>query len=58
MRHLFKSREMLGPMLATEHNLCFFARLLDDLRRWISGSERVDLSWLANYGIQFPAEAR
>lgn len=32
LRHLFTTREMLGPMLATEHNLFFLARLLDDIR--------------------------
>jgi queuine tRNA-ribosyltransferase len=32
LRHLFKTGEMLGPMLATEHNLFFLARLLDGIR--------------------------
>lgn len=35
LRHLFKSGEMLGPMLATEHNLFFLARLLDGIREAI-----------------------
>lgn len=37
LRHLFKTGEMLGPMLATEHNLFFLARLLDDIRSAIRG---------------------
>ncbi|MFP4113212.1 MAG: tRNA guanosine(34) transglycosylase Tgt [Spirochaetota bacterium] len=36
LRHLFKTGEMLGPMLATEHNLYFFARLLHGIRHSIS----------------------
>ncbi|MEE8441326.1 MAG: tRNA guanosine(34) transglycosylase Tgt, partial [Spirochaetia bacterium] len=32
LRHLFKSREMLGPILATEHNLHFFSELMDGIR--------------------------
>ncbi len=32
LRHLFKSGEMLGPMLATEHNLYFLYQLLSGIR--------------------------
>lgn len=32
LRHLFKSNEMLGPILATEHNLVFLKRLMSDIR--------------------------
>ena len=32
LRHLFKSEEMLGPMLATQHNLFFLRRLMDEIR--------------------------
>lgn len=32
LRHLFKSNEMLGPMLATEHNLWFLARMMREIR--------------------------
>ena len=32
LRHLFKTGEMLGPMLATEHNLYFLAELLEGIR--------------------------
>jgi queuine tRNA-ribosyltransferase len=35
LRHLFKAREMLGPMLATEHNLHFLASLMREIRRSI-----------------------
>ena len=36
LRHLFKSGEMLGPMLATEHNLYYLADLLRCIRTAIS----------------------
>ena len=32
IRHLFNSKEMLGPILVTLHNLRFFQRLMNDLR--------------------------
>ena len=32
LRHLFKIREILGPMLATEHNLYFFHRFMEEVR--------------------------
>jgi queuine tRNA-ribosyltransferase len=32
LRHLFKVKEILGPMLATEHNLYFFHRFMKDVR--------------------------
>jgi queuine tRNA-ribosyltransferase len=35
LRHLFKAREILGPMLATEHNLHFLESLMRDIRRSI-----------------------
>lgn len=35
LRHLFKSGEMLGPMLATEHNLYYIAGLLSGIREAI-----------------------
>ena len=49
LRHLFQSGEMLGPLLATLHNLTFFARFLDDLRRWVRDPELIDLGWLDHY---------
>ncbi len=32
LRHLFKSREILGPMLTTEHNLYYIAELVAGIR--------------------------
>lgn len=36
VRHLFNADEMLGPRLATYHNLAFLARLMDDARAAIA----------------------
>jgi queuine tRNA-ribosyltransferase len=36
LRHLFKANEMLGPMLATEHNLTYFFRLMERIREAIA----------------------
>ncbi|MCP4162280.1 MAG: tRNA guanosine(34) transglycosylase Tgt [Deltaproteobacteria bacterium] len=36
MRHLFKAKEILGPMLATEHNLHFLAQFMKEIRESIS----------------------
>ena len=39
LRHLFLAGEMLGPVLASIHNLTFYQRLVARLRKWIvSGS--------------------
>ena len=35
IRHLFKANEMLGPRLATIHNLTFLAQLMADMRQAI-----------------------
>ncbi len=35
IRHLFKTKEILGPMLTTEHNLHFMYRLMENTRRAI-----------------------
>lgn len=32
LRHLFKSKEILGPMLVTEHNLYFLANMMKEIR--------------------------
>jgi queuine tRNA-ribosyltransferase len=32
LRHLFKTREILGPMLTTEHNLYFLQNMMRDVR--------------------------
>ena len=36
LHHLVRSAEILGAMLMTEHNLCFYQRLMSDLRAAIS----------------------
>jgi len=36
LRHLFQAKEMLGPILATHHNLTFLRRFTHDLRRSIA----------------------
>jgi queuine tRNA-ribosyltransferase len=50
LRHLFQADEMLGPVLATEHNLVFFRRLIDDLRASITAPGSVDLGWVDTLG--------
>lgn len=48
LRHLFNSREMLGPQLVTVHNLRHVARLMDGIRRAIAEgrfSEFADEFW-------------
>jgi len=46
LRHLFHADEMLGPILATEHNLAFFRRLMDDLRADVEQPGCRDFRWL------------
>ncbi len=38
MRHLFKAKEILGPMLATEHNITFLNNMLKEIRAAIRAS--------------------
>ena len=38
LRHLFNADEMLGPRLATYHNLSFLAQLMEDARTAIAGN--------------------
>ncbi len=49
LRHLFAADEMLGPILATEHNLLFFRQLMEELRRDVEAPGTIDWGWLANY---------
>ncbi|MFH1120478.1 MAG: tRNA guanosine(34) transglycosylase Tgt [Bacteroidota bacterium] len=35
LRHLFVAGEMLGPMIASQHNLAFYLRLVDEARKRI-----------------------
>lgn len=46
VRHLFNADEMLGPRLATYHNLAFLARLMDDARAAIA-ADRFE-AWARN----------
>jgi queuine tRNA-ribosyltransferase len=42
MRHLFKSKEILGPMLATVHNLFFLKTMMDEIQASIQNSGFTD----------------
>ncbi len=42
LRHLFKSGEMLGPILATEHNLHFLGSLVQGIRTAIRAGKYVE----------------
>jgi queuine tRNA-ribosyltransferase len=44
MRHLFASGEMLGPILASLHNVRYFQRLMLDIRRAIREDDWLGLS--------------
>jgi queuine tRNA-ribosyltransferase len=35
LRHMFKANEILGPMLATEHNLRFLRKFMEDIQKSI-----------------------
>lgn len=52
LRHLFKAGEMLGPMLATRHNLYFLKRMMQDIGEAIRGDgfEQFEREFLAAYG--------
>jgi queuine tRNA-ribosyltransferase len=43
LHHLFKSKEILAPMLATIHNQRFVIRLVDDIRASIPSGRFDDL---------------
>ncbi|MDX9800621.1 MAG: tRNA guanosine(34) transglycosylase Tgt [Spirochaetia bacterium] len=51
LRHLFKTNEILGPMLATEHNLAFIKDFVDKIRESILTDTFYDFkkSFLGNY---------
>jgi queuine tRNA-ribosyltransferase len=36
LRHLFVCKEMLGPILATQHNICYYLDLMREMREAIS----------------------
>jgi queuine tRNA-ribosyltransferase len=43
LHHLFLAREMLGPTLLSLHNVAFYCRLLEDVRRAIEGGRLGEL---------------
>jgi queuine tRNA-ribosyltransferase len=43
LRHLFNAKEMLGPILATSHNLSYYQRLMRDVRDAIEADSFMDL---------------
>ncbi len=51
LRHLYRSKEILGPMLGTEHNLVFLKRLVDNARQAIEQGtyQRFMNDFLARY---------
>ena len=51
LRHLFKAREMLGPMLATQHNLHFLYDLMEKIKQSIREERFLELksSFLSRY---------
>ena len=58
LRHLFMAREMLGPILLSIHNLCYYQRLLADAREAIVANEFDDFcrkklaSWAKSDSVQ------
>ena len=52
LRHLFKAREMLGPRLASIHNLRFILRLMADMR------DAIGIGRFAEYRANFLATYR
>ena len=52
LRHLFKTNEMLGPMLASEHNLTFLYNFLCDIRKNIQNNNFIKFKkiFLEMYG--------
>ena len=52
LRHLFKANEILGPMLATEHNLTFLHTFMEEIRESIKRGEFSDYKrrFLEKYG--------
>ncbi len=42
IRHLFQARELLGPMLVTQHNLWFYQELMRGIRQAIAAGQLAD----------------
>ena len=51
LHHLFRTNEVLALRIATQHNLCFYMKLMTDMRRaiWEDCFESWANSFLANY---------
>ncbi|MBL7006889.1 MAG: tRNA guanosine(34) transglycosylase Tgt [Spirochaetia bacterium] len=52
LRHLFKTKEILGPMLASEHNLTFLYNFLEDIKTSIQNNNFINFkkNFLEMYG--------
>lgn len=51
IRHLFKTKEILGPMVTTEHNLYFLQNMMKDIRKAIENDRFISYKneFLRNY---------
>jgi queuine tRNA-ribosyltransferase len=64
LRHLFQAGEMLGPMLATQHNLWFYQDLMRGIREAIAQdrlpahAQAVTERWQAGEAVRMAAAAR
>ncbi|MEZ4388636.1 MAG: tRNA guanosine(34) transglycosylase Tgt [Candidatus Krumholzibacteriia bacterium] len=64
LRHLFQARELLGPMLATQHNLWFYQELMRGIRQAIGEGRLVAFArevcdrWNAGEARRLDAVAR
>ncbi len=50
LHHLFKAKEMLGPMLLTIHNLHYYQELMRDIRH------AIEQGWLDDFAAEFRAQ--
>jgi queuine tRNA-ribosyltransferase len=57
LHHLFKAREMLGPMLLTVHNLTYYQRLMTEARRAIEAGRFLDFHRRRMAGWSAPLDA-
>ncbi|MFQ5510944.1 MAG: tRNA guanosine(34) transglycosylase Tgt [Candidatus Krumholzibacteriia bacterium] len=54
LRHLFLAREMLGPALATVHNLRFYCRIMEEMREAIENDTFA--KWRSDFTMEYEAE--
>ncbi|MEM9657311.1 MAG: tRNA guanosine(34) transglycosylase Tgt [Planctomycetota bacterium] len=57
LRHLFQSHEMLGPMLASLHNLTYYQRLMAEARDAIEADCFIDFRAARRRGWGLPVES-